>query len=222
MPQRKRIYASKKVSRVSRLKRLKYQSKTPLLTSQIATLRYSTVFNLNPVTGGIVVGHVFSANGLFDPDITGAGHQPRGFDQLMQLFDHYTVLGSKITCDFMWGSDTSAKEPIMIGINVNDDVGIENTNNYDYLEDGYTQYSMLGLTRTEPIRISNQVNPLRFLGKTAADAECKGAAASNPTEQVLFHVFAAPMSSSDIEPVFVNVVLEYNVKLTEPRLAPAS
>ena len=54
-------------------------------------LRYSTKFTLNPAASTNVVQHVFSANGLYDPDITGVGHQPRGFDQLMSLYAQYTV-----------------------------------------------------------------------------------------------------------------------------------
>ena len=36
-------------------------------------------------------GHVFSANSLYDPDTTGTGHQPRGFDQLSALYKMYRV-----------------------------------------------------------------------------------------------------------------------------------
>lgn len=42
----------------------------------------------------------FAANGLFDPDITGAGHQPRGYDQLMALYKKYVVTGVKVECWF--------------------------------------------------------------------------------------------------------------------------
>lgn len=41
--------------------------------------------------------HVFRSNGCYDPDITGVGHQSRGFDQLMTAYKKYTVIGSKIT-----------------------------------------------------------------------------------------------------------------------------
>ncbi len=42
----------------------------------------------------------FSLNSLFDPNTTGTGHQPRGFDQLKTLYNRYRVYGVsyKVTC----------------------------------------------------------------------------------------------------------------------------
>lgn len=38
----------------------------------------------------------FTANGLFDPDVTGGGHQPRGYDQMMAIYERYVVTGVKV------------------------------------------------------------------------------------------------------------------------------
>jgi len=40
---------------------------------------------------------LFSCNGLFSPSITTPGHQPLYYDQLMAIYNHYTVQSSKIT-----------------------------------------------------------------------------------------------------------------------------
>lgn len=44
--------------------------------------------------------HHFRANSLYDPDLSSSGHQPRGFDEHALLYDHYTVIGSKIKVTF--------------------------------------------------------------------------------------------------------------------------
>lgn len=40
--------------------------------------------------------YVYSLNGLYDPDISGVGGQPTGFDQYMALYGKYTVLKAKV------------------------------------------------------------------------------------------------------------------------------
>lgn len=38
----------------------------------------------------------FALNGLFDPNLTGVGHQPRFFDQFMTYYNSYSVMGAKV------------------------------------------------------------------------------------------------------------------------------
>lgn len=57
-----------------------------------AQLTYSTLISMTITTGQ---GNYFmSCNGMYDPDITGTGSQPLYFDQLMELYNHYTVTSS--------------------------------------------------------------------------------------------------------------------------------
>lgn len=71
------------------------------------TLRYAATFNL-PCTLGAYAQHFFCANGLYDPDISGTGHQPRGFDNLMAIYNHYTVTSSRITVSVISPLDAEA------------------------------------------------------------------------------------------------------------------
>lgn len=49
------------------------------------------------LTSGITLSYqMYRGNSLFDPDFTGIGHQPRGFDQLATLYERYYVGASKI------------------------------------------------------------------------------------------------------------------------------
>ena len=64
-------------------------------------LRYATRVDFVP-TGTTVVSKTFLANGLYDPDTTVGGHQPRGFDEFMAAYTTFTVQGSKASCSFMY------------------------------------------------------------------------------------------------------------------------
>jgi hypothetical protein len=67
----------------------------PFARKSTRTLHYSTIVDVSVVAG---LGEFqFTTNGLYDPDISGFGHQPMGFDQLMALFHHYVVHKSTIS-----------------------------------------------------------------------------------------------------------------------------
>lgn len=53
-------------------------------------LRYSTYYQ-GYSAAGTPLHRTYNANSVFDPDLTGAGHQPRGFDQLAALYGRYRV-----------------------------------------------------------------------------------------------------------------------------------
>lgn len=55
------------------------------------TLKYVDTFSvsLTASTGGQ---QIYNLNSLFDPDRTGTGHQPYGFDQMAALYNRYRVL----------------------------------------------------------------------------------------------------------------------------------
>lgn len=58
-------------------------------------LQYATTFTMT-VTAGLLDRHVFRANSCYDPDLTGVGHQPYGFDQYMALYQFGYVVASRM------------------------------------------------------------------------------------------------------------------------------
>lgn len=61
----------------------------------VCTHKYVDVITMTG-TAGAVATRQFVCNGMYDPDYTGVGHQPMYFDQLSAIYNHYTVIGSKI------------------------------------------------------------------------------------------------------------------------------
>jgi len=60
----------------------------PIPQRFITKQKYSTSFPITAITGS----YTFNLNSVYDPDRTGIGHQPYGFDQLAALYNRYRVI----------------------------------------------------------------------------------------------------------------------------------
>lgn len=74
-------------------------SKTPWPARQITHLHYADEFDIT-LTSGSLYNYVFNSNSLYDPDSTGTGHQPLGFDQFSAMYSRYRVLGVQYRVTF--------------------------------------------------------------------------------------------------------------------------
>lgn len=207
---RRKPYTASKRSRVQGSK-LSMQS-APLPSRLTSHMKYYDNVQIAAVTGTNGT-YVFNAAGLFDPDVTGTGHQPRGFDQLMPLYENYTVVGAKITAKFM---NSSA---------VNQTVGIA-TLQSTVTAPGLTKY-MEGRWVT-----SRNIAPIASMSQTTLTAtyspkmigydaplevdNLKGTIATNPNEGTFFHLFNNDIDENLSGNVSVAVTIEYSVVFTDP------
>jgi len=69
------------------------------------TLKYTEVFSQS-IAAGVGTQQTMNLNSLFDPNRTGTGHQPYGYDQLAALYNRYRVLkcGWKVTFGTLAGT----------------------------------------------------------------------------------------------------------------------
>lgn len=176
-----------------------------------------TQVDLNAGVGGLMVSHLFSCNGLFDPNITGGGHQPLGFDQLMPMYDHYRVIGSRIRATF---SNHDTTYPQIVGIHIQDNTVISEGSVDPLIENGMTRWTKLategsgGSVKTISQNFSTKAF---FSSASSASDKYVGTIVSNPTEQAYFRLFAQPDHGNDTSTVRVTVEIEYIALLTEPR-----
>lgn len=219
--------SAKKKPKYSGRKMLSKKKKFILGTTTRATLRYAETIT---VTGSAVQGalgtYIFSANGCYDPNYTGVGTQPRGFDELMSLYDHYTVVGSTITARF---ANQSATRPY-VGIAVRDSISsvAEVTDLAEYGDKVLSGKALARAGGAEPgeasTMLSTKCNVAEFLGRRSAmsDPELKGTANANPSEQVFYHICAGDVSASSAVNVDVIVTITYDVILHEPKIPTSS
>jgi len=186
-------------------------------------LKYCTPITVTSGTGTCGA-HVFSANGLFDPDVTGAGHQPRGFDQLISMYDHYVVARSAIRlCGTTYNATTSAYAPANVGICVRD-AGATETVPYEYIEQGWNKWETS--SSTSGVDMAHAVSTTDYLGRDGilSDPYLKGSSSSNPSEDLTFHVWVAHSNSAstDVFLLVARVEIVYDAWFIEPRDPGAS
>lgn len=179
------------------------------------------------LTGGVgaIPTNFYSVNGLFDPDVTGVGHQPIGFDQMMALYEQFTVVRAHIKVTF-----ASAGDHARVGVYLNPDTTsaslprlVENglmkmgVVNGPATANGTHSFCTLELTCDIP----------KYFGKTReailASPEMYGTIAANPTEQAYFAVcaWAAFDSSADVT-VAYDVIVTYESVYWEPKKLASS
>ena len=185
---------------------------TPIPKNFKTTMRYVETLALNPGAGTNAT-YVFSANGMNDPNITGGGHQPRGYDQIMAMFNHYTVIGSRI---LIQATNRDSGNGCVLGIATRGNFTTE-ASIAEYVEQAKCSYKPIGPIGSPPVSVTASVAPKRFLGLPARDDLMRGTVSTNPAEQCYYHVFAGNPGGIDVGIVDVLVTIEYIAVFSEPK-----
>lgn len=197
---------------------------TPLLpVSKLGKLPYSDWNLFSCPATNTAGGYVFTANGLFDPNITGVGHQPMGFDQMMLFYEHYTVTRSRITVNF-W--NTSTTESVVVGISIAPDATLSTVittlNENGMLVKKALSPNNGGDSYKCTLSITADISKINGKRDVKSENDFRGDIASNPAEQTYFHIWAYDEIVSAAKNVNFEVLIEYDAIFTEPRKMIAS
>ncbi len=216
MPLRHSRRSRRKRKRVYRRRSTK---KVGLGTSLTRNLRFATVPEDVTVPLGGVSTIAWSANGMYDPDTRVGGHQPRTFDQIMAMYDHFVVSRAKLR---VWVQST-AVNGLIFGITLRDTASAS-TDIRDYLEDPHTMYAVTDSSSPGPKHMSLSCNIGKFLGrKIFGDSQLKGSAGANPTEQVYFHFWQANLDDGESTSTsYVQTSIDYRSTFIEPKIPALS
>ena len=200
------------------------QSLNPLPFNRTVKLRYNDYVTFNPA--GAIATYQFSANSLHDPNTTGYGHQPFMYDKMADNYNHYLVLGSKITATF-WTEDAAGIYGAIAGIKLSDDLAIAPTGGVQTVIEHGPKYSTWKFLRTNandnhnPVTVSKTFSAKKFFGlKDVKDnrGEMGAAIGSNPLETAYFILFAShPDQATDWPVIHANVTIEYIANFSEPK-----
>lgn len=224
----KMILVSRAKSRAKTRRRAKVQ---PLRIKQIATpgrslgfpknqtvqLRYCTAVNLVDSVGGVLDIHAFRANGIFDPDVTGIGHQPLGRDQWDLFYNHYYVKSAKITVKYSTQSQVAGQYAAVHGLYVSDDLTVP-TSWTTLAEAGRAKYLQDSNLNTESKTLTATYNPRTFMRQGRNQAQLGAAMSADPSEQIYFILYAQAADESSMMTQRNYIVqIDYMVQFSEPK-----
>lgn len=204
-----------------------------LAKKQMVRLRYVEEISLNPAAAATAY-NAFSCNGMYDPNVTGTGHQPSNFDLYFgtnQLYDHYTVLSSKIRVTPVYSSSAAVSPSGYWGVVTTDTatrMGTISANGPTYIMEqrlGKFSRTTTGIPAGYGVKhsIVQPFSTARFFGKpknsVLGDSTYKGDSSNNPADQAYFTVWYASVAANDPAAMYFLIEIEYIALLSEPRPA---
>lgn len=200
--------------------------------SKMVRLRYSETFQLNPASGATAMAHI-KANDLYAPSTLTGAHQPLGFDQIMQLYERFCVVGSKISCAFQVNQTTATA---IVGVavrNSDTDESVQDTTavqtNEGLLERNRTKwtYASTQLAGAPVARVQQKFGTKKFFhvstinsnaGNQRDEGTLWGTDSASPTTLAYYNIFAAAFADTQDISASVRIVVEYTAVFQGRRL----
>jgi hypothetical protein len=161
---------------------------------------------------------LWAATSAYAPDQTASGHQPRGFDQIMALYEWFTVEKCRLKVS-----------PMFHTVGINGIIGVcltayntLKTNLSDYLEmaecvnQAVHLTSSYGTTNGKPMHL--EYNARKFMGVSdPVDSDrLLGTVGASPSDNAFFHVWSSASDESATFRTDCLCELEYVVTFSQP------
>lgn len=196
--------------------------------NKVVKMRYTDHIELNAAALSLAV-QQYRANSVYDPDYTGGGANVScmGFDQWKTFYNHYCVIGAKITIEAIYSSASTSKMAV-VGIYLSDDTTIPSSSVKTLADQGRGVYRPImdhvnsGIV---PTRCTLTFSPKTMFGiKDVQDniSRIGAQTGANPTEEAYFNIYAGCLDGSDAGNCEVFVTIDYSVLWTEPKSLPSS
>lgn len=187
--------------------------------NKIVKMRYVTSIRMDPAAGGSALFR-FRANSINDPDETGAGHQPLGHDQWAQFYNHYIVVGSKITAKFT--ATTASETSALCAVYLSDDP-FTPTTALEVIEQGLAHWKSgcLSTNGQSAMSVVNTFSAKKFFNLTDVKDNAARIGSyfdGDPNDQAVYTLYYAALNGlADLTAIDVLVTIEYSCVLSEPK-----
>lgn len=192
---------------------------TPFPREMTTQLSYSDVVTVSATTG-VPTTYLYSANGLWDCNITGTGHQPRFFDTLCGAnganapYYSYRVYGSKCTIEvFPKGTDSMGMRA-MAGLGLFNTTATGPSSLGEMRERADYKTTYVGYWYSaKPSKITRygSLKTLFNIKDIKDDDNLVGDSSNNPAKQARWGITICPIDESSSRDYTVNVKITYYV-----------
>lgn len=214
-PAPKRRFKKKRTPNFVQYKVAKWPRPTAgLPDSTVAKLRYCDTLTLTSLVGALAT-QVYRMNSIFDPDSTGAGHQPLYHDAWAALYGRYVVTSSHLKCTFN-AIDTAAGSDWNIGL-ISDDNGAISaaTNTNNELSNGINDVlTPSGGSRDQVILRSVWYSPKARFQLPPTDESVGADFGANPVNTWFTTIWGANFAATATSSVRITVVIDYFVTMS--------
>lgn len=165
---------------------------------------------------------VFSANGCFDPDITGAGSQPANFDDWSAVYLRYRVYGSSIDVIFQTPGSATGTGMMLVSLAARhtSTARVTITDQLDATAQPFSKDMVINggtaSTSTASLRLSMSSTTSAFLGyKTVAidtDDTLQAQTSANPSHQWYWHIMCSMCDQASTGTLWYRTRIVYDVE----------
>lgn len=176
--------------------------------SIITKLKYCDIITFSPAAG-VIAKNLFRANGIFDPDFSGTGHQPMYRDQYAGIYENYVVLGSRIKVT--WQGRTNLVGDL-VGICGDNDTTTSTTTT-TLLEQNNSVHALIADPGGPLTTLYLTYSPEQMIGANQKDeGQAFTLCTADPTDQFIFCVWVQATDGSSVTVVDAVIEIEYTVK----------
>jgi len=189
-------------------------------SNKVVKLRYHEI--VNETSAGFSLYYNLIANGLYDPNYSGGGHQPLGYDQWTQFYNHYVVLGSKISVKIIVPVQTAFTQAFQCALKLTDDPSAPTFDNALF-EGSKTRWKTLSpsTTHAATVTVGGKYSAKKFfnLGDVKDNVTRIGAPnGNNPTDIAVYQIVLFNQMGGGIpENITYEITIDYIVSWSEPK-----
>lgn len=181
---------------------------SPIPQRYITKMKYS-----EQVTTDATGQYRLNLNSIYDPNRTGIGHQPYGFDTLATMYNRYRVIACGYRIQVNWTSNNTAQPVLMGAIPANEELTflslseLRENPRAKYISQNYGAPTVTLSGKTYIPSLVGR-NKAQYMADDRYQAQVTG----SPSELAILNIVTGPNGSDSPAAATIQVLLEYTVE----------